>query len=414
MVRKAFILLSLVLLSIGFASAQDEEVLKIGVLTDQQSALQLYGFEQVQGFEIGLDYATDGTREIGGRPIEVIIRDNGSDADLAAQQARELIEVEGVEVLFGTVSTGVTLGLRQIAVENDLVLFMGPSAGGNLTIALTEEDQALLDNSFRACRSSSQDAFSFGAWALENVGENFVIFAADYAFGQATAAGYELAFTALGGNFVTPTVFAPLDTTDFQPYAQQILESGADGMVLIWAGSGIITLYQQFQELGVFDEVPAVAPFSSTADLIAANIPTPSTGVVIYHYSLPDTEANTYLIEQHEERYGSKPDLFSECGFSTAQAIVHGIEKAIENGASAADATLPENLVPALEDLEWEGVKGNYLLRAGDHQALMPMYIATLTALSAEEGATFELVKEVLPEEYNLPCLSLKCPPPGE
>ncbi|GAB4576045.1 MAG: substrate-binding domain-containing protein [Anaerolineae bacterium] len=412
MFRKASFLLLVIAISLGLVvgpvAAQGGEVLKIGVLTDQTSALQLYGFEQVQGFEIGLDYATNGTRMIGGRPVEVIVRDNGGDADTAAQQARELIEVEGVEVLFGTVSSGVTLGLKQIAAENDIVLFMGPSAAGILTMATNEEEQALLNNAFRICRSSSQDAFAYAAYAVENVGENFVIFAADYIFGQATAASYEAAIPAAGGRFVRDTIYAPLDTTDFTPYAQEILDSGADGMVLIWAGGGIGTMYQQFQELGVFDKVAVVAPFSSSADLIAANQPN-SVGVGIYHWSLPNTDANRYLVQQHLARYDETPDLFSECGFSTAQAITYGIEKAIESGADPVDATLPEFLVPALEGLEFDGVKGHYTIRAGDHQALMPMYIVYLYALSERYGVFFDVIDEVLPEEYNLPCVALNC-----
>ncbi len=412
MLRKGSFLLLILALSFGLAvvpaGAQGGEPLVIGVLTDQTSAMQHYGFEQVQGFELGLEYVTGGTMEVGGRPIEFVVRDNGSDSDVAAQQARELIEVEGVEILFGTVSSSVTLGLKQIAAENDIVLFMGPSAAGILTMAMDEEQQAQLNNAFRACRTSSQDAFAYVNYAIENIGDEFVIFASDNAFGQATAAGYEAAVNAVGGTFVENTIYAPLDTTDFTPYAQAILDSGAQAMVLVWSGSGIGTMYQQFTELGLFEQVAVVAPFSSTSDLIAANQPN-SVGIGIYHWSLPNTPANRWLVANHLERYEETPDLFSECGFSTAQAIVYGIENAIENGASALDATLPENLVPALEGLEWEGVKGHYTLRAGDHQALMPMYIVHLYALSERYGVFFNLIEEVLPEEYNLPCVALNC-----
>jgi branched-chain amino acid transport system substrate-binding protein len=403
----------LLALAIGGAQAQDDEPLVIGVLTDQSGALQLYGFEQVQGFEIGLEYATDGTMTVGGRPIEIVVMDNGGDADLAAQQARELIEVEGAEILFGTVSSGVTLGLQQLAAENEVVLMMGPSASGSLTVATNEEQQRLLDVSFRACRNGSQDAFAIGDWAIENVGENWVIMAADYAFGQAVAGGYNYVFSLLGANFPMETVFAPLDTTDFTAYAQQILESEADGMILIWAGSGTITLMQQFEELGVFDEVPPLFAFSSTADLLGSP-PAPGTvGVGIYHWSFPDNAVNDYLIAAHVARHGTLPELFSECGFATAQAIVYGVEAAVEAGSNAVDATYPENLVPALEGLEWDGPKGHYILRAGDHQALIPMYVAQVVDIDPENVAVyFEVIDELLPDEYDLPCVSLNCPAP--
>ena len=82
--------------------------LKVGLLTDQSGLLAIYGPMQERGFRLGLEYATDGTMEVAGRPIEVIVRDNGSDPEKAVADARELIEAEGVEILVGTVSSPVS------------------------------------------------------------------------------------------------------------------------------------------------------------------------------------------------------------------------------------------------------------------------------------------------------------------
>ena len=39
-------------------------------------------------------------------------------------------------------------------------------------------------------------------------------------------------------------------------------------------------------------------------------------------YTLPNTPANDFLTEGYVEQFGGYPDLFSECGFATAQAVV--------------------------------------------------------------------------------------------
>ncbi len=417
MLRKASLVLLIIALCLPFAAqAQEEEgePLVIGVLTDHSGALTIYGVEQTNGFELGLEYATDGTMTVGGRPIEFIIRDNGGDADIAANDARELIEVEGAEILFGTPSSGVTLGLKQVARDNEVVLMMGPAAAAWLTQANDEEEADLLEYSFRACRNSSQDAYTVAQWSLENVGDKWVIFAADYLFGQATAASFQAAFEDLGATFVQDTIFAPLDTTDFTAYAQEIIDSGADGMIYIWAGAGIVTLISQFEELGVFDKVYAMGGFTSNDDVVASfgEEAVGSVGLIVYHWSLPDNEINDWLFEQHKERFDDVPDLFTECGFASAQAIVYGIEKAIEDGADPIDATLPEYLVPALEGLEWEGPKGDYFMRPEDHQALMPMYLVQLDNLDDPDQAFYELLDVVMPEDYELPCIAPECPAP--
>ncbi|HMT22578.1 MAG TPA: ABC transporter substrate-binding protein, partial [Promineifilum sp.] len=66
------------------------EDLVIGLMTDKSGALAIYGPSQTQGFYLGLEYATDGTMEVAGRPIVVVEKDNGSDPDTGVQQAREL------------------------------------------------------------------------------------------------------------------------------------------------------------------------------------------------------------------------------------------------------------------------------------------------------------------------------------
>ena len=119
--------------SFSAVRAQDGEPLKIGLLTDLSAALQNYGRELQNGFTLGLEYATDGTMEIAGRPVEIITRDYANDAELAATQARELIEVEGVEVLVGAPSSGVTQGLQAVADEYGVILMAGPAADPRLT-----------------------------------------------------------------------------------------------------------------------------------------------------------------------------------------------------------------------------------------------------------------------------------------
>ena len=41
------------------------------------------------------------------------------------------------------------------------------------------------------------------------------------------------------------TVFAPLETTDFTSYINQVVDSGANVVIVTWAGAGFIPLFQQ-------------------------------------------------------------------------------------------------------------------------------------------------------------------------
>ncbi|RME85420.1 MAG: hypothetical protein D6775_02900 [Caldilineae bacterium] len=318
-------------------------------MNDLSGPLALFGNEAWEGFQIGLDYATDGTREVNGRPLEVVMRDDASDVEAGASAARELIEAEGVDILAGVTSSALALQVQQIADENEIVYLAGPAASMDIT------GKNWNPHTFRVCRNSAQDAAVMAGWAIENIGKKYIIFAEDYAFGQATAAAYQAAITAMGGEFLTEEpIFAPSDTTDFTPYVQQILELQPDGIVLIWASNttGQILL-EQFEAQGIAGNIPYVTGFFSN-DVVRTMNPgvIGSIGYIVYHYTLPNTPANDFLTEQYKERFGGPPDLFSECGFATAQAIVEGLKK---TGGDPGDTAL----IPALEGLSFEGVRGD-------------------------------------------------------
>jgi branched-chain amino acid transport system substrate-binding protein len=374
------------------------EPLKIGVMSDLTGMLALFGNEMWEGLQLGFEYATDGSLMVAGRPVELIVKDDTSDVETGSAAARELIESEGVEILVGNSSSAVALQVQQIADENGIVYFAAPAASPDITGANWNE------HTFRVCRNAAQDPLTVAQWALANVGNRYLILAEDYAFGQATAVGFELTFSALGAEFLDETIFAPSDTTDFTPYIQQILAAEPDGLILIWASNTSATiLFDQLTSQGVTGNIPFITGFSSndlTRLLDPGNVG--SVGLIVYHYSLPETQVNDWFSEQYVSQFGGPPDLFSECGFATAQAIVAAVE-------GTEGVTDPAVLIPALEGLSFEGPKGTYTIRAGDHQALAPMYVVELANVDDTDDKFFNLVAEVSAEETAPLCVAPNC-----
>jgi branched-chain amino acid transport system substrate-binding protein len=405
MMRKLLITFLMVLWAVPFASAQDDAPLTIGLLTDQSGPLTIYGIELENGFKLGLLYAAgidpteydsvDAALEdltIGGRSVQVLLRDNSSDPDTAASQARSLIETDFAEILVGAPSSGVTLSLQQVALDSDVLLFVAPGASPSIT----QENFNL--NTFRVCRNTLQDSRALASFATEGLGENWVILAADYDFGRASAAAFESTLQAFGVNFVQDPIYAPLETTDFTAYLQTVLDSGAEAMLPIWAGDTSVALFQQIAELGVQDQINVVGAFNSN-DIVAVSDPSQIGNISwsVYHYTFPQTPANDWLVENHVATYSDYPDLFTECAFATAQALYMSVEE-------AAGDTLPETLIPLLEGMIFEGPKGTYAIRPSDHQALVPMYVAELDNLDSEVFDFFSLLSEVSLLDAAPPC----------
>ena len=104
---------------------------------------------------------------IAGRPVQVVMRDNGSDPDTAASQARELVEQQGAEILVGSPSSGVMTGVQQVALDSDVIVFADPAASPAITGANFNV------NTFRVCRNTFQDFLAFAPYATSRTWHEF-------------------------------------------------------------------------------------------------------------------------------------------------------------------------------------------------------------------------------------------------
>ena len=375
------------------AGVSCDEPVRVGVITDQSGALAIYGAHIMRGFPIGMEYSTgseglDNTYQLEDCTIEVLYRDDQSDPETTSTLARELIEVEGVDIIVGSVSSGATAGIQTLAQENDIIHIAAPAAANSLT------GSGFVPNSFRVSRNNYQDAVNICQYLPEQY-DTFVQIAPDYEFGYGGATAFRDACTFYGGEFVADDVFAPLDTTDFTPYMDQILDSGAEALLVTWAGGGFVPLLQAAQDTGVLDEMTMASAFVDNAvmPVFFANA-IGSTSGILYHYTLPDNEANDFLIAEAAE-LGTFPDLFDADGMNAAIMVVEALR------ATGGDASV-DALRDAMEGMSFDGPKGLIEIRAEDHVAIQDMYIVTLTNLDDPEFEYFELVTTNRPP---VPCL---------
>ncbi|MDQ3929691.1 MAG: substrate-binding domain-containing protein [Chloroflexota bacterium] len=372
--------------------------INVGLLTDKSGSLAIYGPMLERGFELGLEYATGGTNKVYGRDIKVTTKDTASNVETGTSLAREAIEKDKAQILVGVPSSGVALAVSAVANDNKVVYLAGPAASPDIT------GKNFNRYTFRAGRSSVHDALTMGS-ALTGMGKKFIQIAPDYAFGRGSAAAFYNVIKAKGGTFVVNdnttdfgTVFAPQDTTDFTPYLNQILDSGADVLVVTWAGTGFVPLFQQMQQLGIFDSMVVATGMGDNQTLAKGYADAiGSVGVSVYHYSLFDTPVNNWLVEKHRAKYNTPPDLFTESGFIAAQMLVNAL---VSNNGEA-DA---EGLIKALEGMTFEGPKGTYTSRPEDHDLLQPMTLVKLKNTTDKDFRFFELVKAFKPEETAPPC----------
>ncbi|WP_404800797.1 substrate-binding domain-containing protein [Guptibacillus algicola] len=374
--------------SSGEADGNSEETIKIGVLASLTGALETYGNQTKQGFELGLDYATDGTMEVEGKKIEVVYEDTETKPEVAVQKATKLLEEDEVDFLVGSSSSGDTLAVLPLAEEYERIMVVEPAVADSITGSEFNEYV------FRTARNSSQDAIS-GAAAIADEGVKIATFAPDYSFGIDGVAAFKEAAEDLGAEVVLEEYADPA-ATDFTPNIQKIIEADPDYLFVIWAGANspwnqISDMKLQEKGIKISTGAPDMAALKTMEPLIGME------GFSVYYHSLPDNEVNDWLVEEHKKRYdGTLPDLFTPGGMSAAISIVEALKE------TKGDATA-DGLIDVMEGMSFESPKGTMTFREEDHQALQTMYAVKLEKQDGVDHPVPVLIRELTPEETAPP-----------
>ncbi|NCU17295.1 substrate-binding domain-containing protein [Pallidibacillus pasinlerensis] len=368
----------------------DDEIV-IGVLLSQTGALEAYGLQTERGFEIGLDYATDGTREVAGKKIKVIYEDTETLPEVAVQKATKLLDEDEVDFLVGSSSSGDTLAVLPLVEEYETIMVVEPAVADSITGS--EFNKYI----FRTARNSSQDAVA-GASAIAGPGVKIATLAPDYSFGWDGVKAFKDAAEELGAEIVHEE-YADPQATDFTSNIQKIIDSDPEYLFVIWSGQNspwqqIADMKLQERGIKISTGAPDIAALSIMEPLIGME------GFSVYYYELPDNEINDYLIEEHKERYdGDVPDLFTAGGMSAAIAIVEALKQS--DGDTDADT-----LIEIMEGMSFETPKGTMTFREEDHQALQTLYAIRL---EKKEGVPYPvpvLIRELSPEETAPPIMN--------
>lgn len=368
--------------------APSAEPIKIGVLASQTGGLEAYGKQTLRGFELGLEYATEGTMEVAGRKIEFIVEDTETKPEVAVQKATKLLEEDEVDFLVGSSSSGDTLAVLPLAEEYEKIMVVEPAVADSIT---GSEFNPYI---FRTARNSSQDAVA-GAAAIAGEGVKIATFAPDYSFGWDGVAAFKEAAEKLGAEVIHEEYADPA-ATDFTSNIQKIIDAKPDYLFVVWAGAN--SPWNQIADMKVQDKgikistgAPDIAALATMEPLIGME------GFTVYYHDLPSNEINDWLVEEHKTRFNDEvPDLFTPGGMSAAIAIVEALKKT--EGAADADT-----LIEAMEGMSFETPKGTMTFRPEDHQALQTLYAIKL---EKKEGVPYPvpvLIRELSPDETAPP-----------
>jgi branched-chain amino acid transport system substrate-binding protein len=369
------------------AAAQD---LKVALIAGKTGILEPYARETETGFMMGLEYLTSGKMEINGRKLKVIVKDDQSKPDQGRTLLAEAYDDDKVDIAVGTSSSGSAIAMLPIAAEYKKILVVEPAVADAITGAKWNK------YIFRTARNSMQD----GLAAASTFKQGSVAFLAqDYAFGKDAVAAAREALRLTGSKAnVVHEEYAPQNATDFTASAQRLFDKLKDApqprvLQIIWAGPNPMNKIADMkpERYGITlapggNILPVLKTWKSFAG---------TEGTIYYYYGFPKNKMNDWFVAEHLKRYKKPPDMFTAGGFTAASAVYTALAKT--GGGNT------QNMIAAMEGMEFDTPKGKMRFRKEDHQAMQAMYHFRIKKEQKDEWDLLELVREIPASELPVP-----------
>jgi len=382
---------TLMALPFGAAFAQNKGEVKIALIASKSGPLEAYAKQTIVGFNLGLEYATDGTMMVGGKKLVVIEKDDQGKPDVGKNLLAQAYADDKVDIAVGPTASPVALAMLPVAEEYKKILLVEPAVADSIT------GDKWNKYIFRTGRNSSQDAIS-NAVALDAAGTSIVTLAQDNAFGKDGVKAFK---GAVKKAKVVYEEYLPAATTDFTAAGQRIIDKlkdqpGKKVVWIIWAGGNPFKIADMdLKRYGI-----EIATGGNILPAMVAYKQFPGMeGGAYYYFGIPKNKVNEWLVARHYSQFKAPPDFFTAGGMAAGIAVVEALKK-------TGGDTNTNKLIAAMEGMSFETPKGKMTFRKEDHQAMQDMYHFKIKVDPAFAWGVPELVREIKASEMDVPILN--------
>lgn len=261
--------------------------------------------------------------KIAGREIQLIKLDDESKPEAAPQNADRLVKRDGVDVLIGTVHSGVQMGIHKVVKESGTLTIV-PNAGN---VAVTRD--LCVKNVFRTSFTNWQPAFGMGQALAKKGVKKAAWITWDYAAGTESRDGFKEGFEKGGGKFET-TLTLKFPETNFQPLLAQIPSLGVDAIGAFFAGGGAVQFVKEYAAAGL--KVPLVGSgFLTEGTLEAQGAAAEGIETALHYGDGLENAKNKMFRDAFKARAGRDADVYAVQGYDAAQLLAIGLEAAKGN-----------------------------------------------------------------------------------
>lgn len=301
--------------------------LKVGMMLPYTGTYAKLGQFIDDGFKL---YVEQQGGKLGGREISFVQVDDESKPEAATDNMNRLVGREKVDVVVGTVHSGVAMAMVKVARDTNTMLII-PNAGANDATGL-----ACAPNIFRTSFSNWQTTFPMGKVMAEAGIKNVVTITWKYTAGAEMIGAFAESFTKLGGKIVEDLT-VPFPEVEFQALITRIATLKPDAVFSFFAGGGAVKFVKDYAAAGLNKTIPLYgAGFLTDGTLEAQGVAADGIKTTLHYADNLDHAENVAFLKAFKAKTGKDGDIYAVQGYDGAALLDVGL-KAVGGDFAARD-----------------------------------------------------------------------------
>jgi branched-chain amino acid transport system substrate-binding protein len=360
--RRSF-LASAGLLSAGallpnFAVAQARK-LRVGLMLPYTGTYAQLGAAITNGFKLAVN---ERGGKLGGRELEYFTVDDEAEPAKAPENTNKLVQRDKVDVLVGTVHSGVQMGMVKIAKETNTLLII-PNAG------LDAATGALCaPNIFRTSFSNWQPSFPMGKVLADRGIKNVVSLAWKYGAGEEAVAGFTEGFIKAGGKSVRG-LWIPFPNVEFQALLTEIASIKPDAVFVFFAGGGAAKFIKDYAAAGLRRTIPLFGSgFLTDGVLDAVDNAAEGLETTLHYADALNTKRDIAFRAAYGKAHKIEPDVYAVQGYDAGLLLIAGLD------AVKGDFSKRKEMIAAMETAKIDSPRGAWTMSKA-HNPIQDFYL---------------------------------------
>ncbi len=340
------------------ARAQSNKI-RVGLMLPYTGTFGQIGLGIENAFRLAID---EKGGKLGGRDIEWFKVDDESEPSKGVENASKLVQRDKVDILLGTVHSGVQMGIQRVVRESG-VLNLIPNAGVHAaTRALCAP------NVFRTSFTNSQPTLALGKAMVDKGHKKAVWITWKYAAGDEAFEGFKESYTKAGGTIIKE-LGLPFPNVEFQALLTEIASLKPDAVACFFAGAGAAKFIKDYAAAGLKGKIPLYGSGFLTEGVLEAAGPAAEGIMTTLHYSDSlDTPRNKAFRLAYATTFRLQPDVYTVQGYDAGLLLAQGV------AAVKGDLTNKKGLYTALETAVIDSPRGKWTMSKA-HNPVQDMYL---------------------------------------